>query len=88
MTKRDVSNCYACDVICRPEIHHIVPRAAGGSNEKNNTVPLCTACHNMVHGIGSNTYEMWEFVAKTMPELTRNGKLLIMRMFYFAMLSK
>lgn len=31
------------------EIHHVVPRSAGGSNELQNLKLLCTSCHGMVH---------------------------------------
>jgi len=31
------------------EIHHIIPRAAGGTNDPENLVTLCTACHELWH---------------------------------------
>ena len=31
------------------EIHHIVERNEGGSNEKSNLVPVCSNHHSMVH---------------------------------------
>jgi 5-methylcytosine-specific restriction endonuclease McrA len=40
-------------------MHHIVPRANGGKNSKNNLVALCSKCHGLVyiptetHGIHS-----------------------------------
>lgn len=31
------------------EVHHVVPRARGGSNEAGNLVTLCSRCHAFVH---------------------------------------
>ena len=31
------------------EIHHLVERNAGGSNESSNLVPCCSTCHSKVH---------------------------------------
>jgi len=31
------------------EVHHKVPRSAGGGNEAANLVTLCSACHRLVH---------------------------------------
>ena len=32
-----------------PDIHHIKPRAKGGSNRESNLIVLCPNCHRMVH---------------------------------------
>jgi 5-methylcytosine-specific restriction endonuclease McrA len=31
------------------EVHHKVPRSAGGSNDASNLVTLCSACHKLAH---------------------------------------
>jgi 5-methylcytosine-specific restriction endonuclease McrA len=31
------------------EIHHLVPRAAGGKNRQDNLVTLCASCHRLLH---------------------------------------
>ncbi|HET6202128.1 MAG TPA: HNH endonuclease signature motif containing protein, partial [Planctomycetota bacterium] len=31
------------------EVHHVVPRAAGGSNEAGNLATLCSRHHGLVH---------------------------------------
>ena len=31
------------------EVHHVVPRAEGGSNKPDNLVTLCSACHRLSH---------------------------------------
>ncbi len=35
------------------EIHHIVPRSAGGSNDPSNLRCQCSACHRLIHTYGS-----------------------------------
>jgi len=32
-------------------MHHVVPRAKGGSDRPSNLVPLCANCHALVHGV-------------------------------------
>lgn len=34
------------------DIHHIVPRGQGGSDQPSNLQTLCRRCHNAVHGDG------------------------------------
>ena len=36
------------------EVHHVVPRAAGGSNRPDNLVTLCSACHQLTHSIDAH----------------------------------
>jgi len=36
------------------EIHHIVSRSAGGTNDPENLVTLCTACHKLLHEKGGD----------------------------------
>ncbi|MCK9997164.1 MAG: HNH endonuclease [Candidatus Krumholzibacteria bacterium] len=36
------------------EIHHIVPRSEGGTNDPENLVTLCTACHKLLHEKGGD----------------------------------
>jgi hypothetical protein len=31
------------------EVHHLLPRAAGGKNGQDNLVTLCASCHRMIH---------------------------------------
>lgn len=43
-------------VLCYAEAnhpHHIVPRSAGGSDDKENMAPLCSRCHREVHEQGA-----------------------------------
>lgn len=34
------------------ELHHIVPRSAGGTDSPGNLIPLCANCHRKVHAHG------------------------------------
>jgi 5-methylcytosine-specific restriction endonuclease McrA len=34
------------------EVHHVRPRAAGGSNRAENLVTLCSGCHGVLHELG------------------------------------
>ncbi len=44
------------------EIHHIVPRSQGGSNDPGNCMCLCSACHGLYH---EGRIDMGEFVVKS-----------------------
>jgi len=32
------------------QVHHIIPRSKGGTNDPSNTTLLCNACHKREHG--------------------------------------
>ncbi len=53
------------------EVHHIVPRSMGGSNDPDNCICLCSACHGLYHKqrIGSA-----EFVVKDPAAVYRVNK--------------
>lgn len=51
-TKRlDNKSCALCSFDFWPVLHshHILPRSAGGSDDKSNLVILCPTCHALVH---------------------------------------
>ena len=54
--------CAACGECDREalEHHHLTPRSDGGTDEENNLVTLCYACHGKAHG-----YERLNFRART-----------------------
>ena len=45
---RDGSACRACRRASRGQVHHILPRALGGSDTPANLVTLCGRCHMLV----------------------------------------
>ncbi len=46
---RDRHRCRNCHSYRNPHVHHIDPRASGGSNDPSNLVVLCSPCHSLVH---------------------------------------
>lgn len=48
--RRDGWRCALCDDTRSLQIHHAVPRAAGGSDFPENLITLCHRCHAAVHG--------------------------------------
>lgn len=41
-----------CDTLTDLTIHHLVPRAQGGSDDLDNLLTLCRACHDLYHRLG------------------------------------
>jgi HNH endonuclease len=43
---------FSCVVCHQPfvEVHHILPQAAGGSDDLDNAAPLCSSCHDLFGG--------------------------------------
>lgn len=56
--RRDNYGCVACQCDLREDgahVHHVLPRAAGGSDELANLISLCSMCHAAVHpGLGAS----------------------------------
>ena len=52
--ERDRYHCQApgCRHVHHLEIHHIVPRSRGGSNQQDNLITLCSGCHRIWHEKG------------------------------------
>lgn len=48
--KRDGYRCALCDNTRGLQIHHIIFRAHGGSNDPANLIALCWYCHAEAHG--------------------------------------
>src|ERR1700722_17564159 len=49
---RDNNRCVECGISCRSadaDIHHLLPRSAGGTDEPSNLVTLCDGCHAAHH---------------------------------------
>jgi len=49
---RDGHTCRSCGNVCgagEADVHHLIPRAAGGSDEASNLITLCDGCHAAHH---------------------------------------
>ena len=50
--KRDNYRCVECGIPCtaaEADVHHLLPRSVGGSDEPSNLVTLCDGCHAAHH---------------------------------------
>lgn len=66
---RDNHACRSCGEACsrgEADVHHLIPRAAGGADEAANLVTLCDGCHaahhpNLQGTLARRTIERWGF---------------------------
>ncbi|TBA24096.1 RecQ family ATP-dependent DNA helicase [Rhizobium ruizarguesonis] len=64
---RDGYKCVSCSTKVRSreaDVHHLLPRSMGGSNELSNLVTLCDGCHaahhpNLAGGLARRAIERW-----------------------------
>jgi hypothetical protein len=47
---RDDFKCQECSYYKHLEVHHIIPKSKGGSDDPENLVTLCQRCHDRKHG--------------------------------------
>src|SRR5262249_40613985 len=50
--RRDKFQCVECAAACEPDgldVHHLLPRSAGGTDEPSNLITLCDGCHAAHH---------------------------------------
>ena len=45
-----IAKCVNCNNFGESHIHHVVPIAVGGTENKGNKVLLCETCHGLIHG--------------------------------------
>ena len=65
--RRDKFKCVECGEPCNrgeADIHHLLPRSAGGSDEPSNLITLCDGCHAARHpklaaGLARRAIERW-----------------------------
>ena len=43
--------CCACGSINGLEVHHLVPKSSGGTDDEKNLLTICFECHGKVHGM-------------------------------------
>jgi RecQ family ATP-dependent DNA helicase len=64
---RDNQRCQECGALCakgEADVHHLIPRAAGGIDEASNLITLCDGCHaarhpNLQGTLARRTIERW-----------------------------
>src|SRR5690349_11305220 len=64
---RDSHVCRACGETCsrgEADVHHLIPRAAGGVDDPANLITLCDGCHaahhpNLQGALARRTIERW-----------------------------
>ena len=49
--RRDHFRCALCDSTDGLQVHHVIPRGQGGSNNVRNLITLCWRCHGTAHGV-------------------------------------
>jgi len=65
--RRDNYKCLECGTHCHAaeaDVHHVLPRSAGGTDEPSNLVTLCDGCHAAHHpklagGLARRMLEKW-----------------------------
>jgi ATP-dependent DNA helicase RecQ len=80
---RDNHQCVECGTRCRDadadaDVHHLLPRSAGGTDEPSNLVTLCDGCHAAHHPklagrLARRVMERW--AVKLALWLDRHGKI-------------
>ena len=48
--KRDFYCCALCDCPTDIQVHHVIPRAQGGTDSMHNLITLCRYCHSLAPG--------------------------------------
>jgi len=65
--RRDHFKCVECEMPCNraeADVHHLLPRSAGGGDEPSNLITLCDGCHAAHHpklaaGLARRAIERW-----------------------------
>ena len=50
---RDHFRCRECNYYKHLEVHHIIPRSKGGTDDPANLITLCQRCHGKKHGFAN-----------------------------------
>lgn len=59
----ELTLCWSCTVMPASDRHHVIQVQHGGTNIKENVVPVCTICHGLIHP--------WMEVEEVAPETYR-----------------
>jgi len=47
--KSNPNVCYCCPAQKNITQHHMIPKCSGGMDSKDNLVPICEGCHQLLH---------------------------------------
>lgn len=47
------ANCRVCDTQRASHLHHVASKAQGGDDVRENLLPVCATCHDLIHGRSS-----------------------------------
>ena len=64
--RREGYACAICDDTRALQIHHVVHRSQGGTNNAMNLICLCARCHALVHG--TNLFDTDELTQQDMEQ--------------------
>lgn len=56
---RDNFRCKECGYYKHLEVHHIIPKSKGGSDDEENLVTLCQRCHAKKHGFAHQEHKRY-----------------------------
>src|SRR6266699_2522549 len=71
---RDKNCCRACGQLCNhgeADIHHLIPRSHGGTDEPANLVTLCDGCHAAHHPNLQATQRVTRLAGSSVPPCDR-----------------
>ena len=66
--------CVLCGDFAPTEVHHVVPRVHGGSDDKTNLLSFCSPCHARVHSYGVKRGSMLELQREGINRARAEGK--------------
>ena len=62
--KRDGFKCRECGFPKHLEVHHIIPKSEGGSDEPENLITLCIRCHQKTHNFENRKVGHYSYTKK------------------------
>lgn len=57
--RRDGYRCALCDSVRSLQVHHVMKRSQGGTDDPMNLITLCMYCHGMAHGTRFPEHPDW-----------------------------
>ena len=67
---RDNQQCLVCGKEHSGQVHHIIPRSQGGTNELSNLIVLCGRCHMVISPVPPwLTTKLWQIPEVEIPKV-------------------